>query len=83
MRVLVRRPGDRLRPDRRQIHAAVLAVLGRFDQHPAIAGHLPVFAKLVDAGEHPVGSFRGLDGQNVPARNHRGLADIEGADRLE
>ena len=28
----VRRPGDRLRPDRRQIHAAVLAANGRKDE---------------------------------------------------
>ena len=74
---------DGLRPDRRQIKAAILAGFRRLDQN-ADAGrlrHAPLAAQLRDAHQQIVGAFGGFDGEHVAIGDDHGLTDIERPER--
>ena len=74
---------DRFRTDRRQVEAAVLTRLGRFDQD-ADTGRLgePSFAaQLRNPHQHIVGAFGGFDRHDMAVGDDHRLADIERAER--
>ena len=43
----------------------------------------PSFTQLGAAGQHGVGAFRRLDGENVAFHHHRGLSHVEAAERRD
>ena len=74
---------DRFRTDRRQVEAAVLTRLRRFDQN-ADTGRLgePSFAaQLRNPHQHIVRAFGGFDRHDMAVRDDHRLADIERAKR--
>ena len=70
---------DRIRPDGGEIDALLLFGFRRLDQHPNRAAMVPTssLTQFGTAGQHGVGAFRRLDGENVAFHHHGGLPHVE------
>ena len=76
---------DGLRPDCRQIEAAILTGLWRFDQNADPRGrrHASLPAQIGDASKQIVGAFGRFDAEHVAVGDDHGLAHVERTKRRD
>ena len=76
---------DGLRPDRRQIEAAILTGFWRLDENADARGrsHPSLPAQIGDAREQIVGAFGSFDAEHVAVGDDHGLADVERTKRRD